>query len=71
MPYSMFFEIQVNVAVTIKDPLGHICAWLSNWLQVCNVCVHRNKYLRHNTLLVDNVRHKLNGGLNLAHGCMM
>ena len=22
MPYTMFFEIQVDVSVTIKDPLG-------------------------------------------------
>ena len=22
MPYTMFFEIQVNVSVTLKDPLG-------------------------------------------------
>ena len=63
-----------NVSVTFKDPLGpFMCVsqkLVTNIIH-CNVGDCMNMYQRRNTLLVEDVKHELNGCLSWAHVCMI
>ena len=74
MPHTMFLEIQVNVSVTLKYPLGPFMCMaeqLVTNLQVLQRLLLQEKVPASENIVFEVLKHELNGYIGYVHVCMM
>ena len=74
MPCTMFLDIQVNFSVTLKDALEPFMCMAEQFVTNLQVWLRlrlQEKCQRQKTLVVEVVKHELNGYLGYVHVSMM